>query len=42
MGLSTAGEGCKRQMEPVIEEIVNNVIPFLSDTVFNFFVAFVL
>lgn len=33
MGISTVGEGCKRQMEPVIEEIVNNVLPFLGDSV---------
>ncbi|VDK72111.1 unnamed protein product [Litomosoides sigmodontis] len=32
MGISTVGEGCKRQMEPVIEEIVNNVLPFLGDS----------
>lgn len=31
MGLSTVGEGCKRQMEPVIEDIVDNIIPFLQD-----------
>ncbi|KAK6112808.1 HEAT repeats family protein [Brugia pahangi] len=32
MGISTIGEGCKRQMEPLIEEIVNNVLPFLGDS----------
>lgn len=33
MGISTVGEGCKRQMEPIIEDIVNNVLPFLGDSV---------
>ncbi|VDN02262.1 unnamed protein product [Thelazia callipaeda] len=32
MGISTVGEGCKRQMEPLIEEIVDNVVPFLEDS----------
>uniref|UniRef100_A0A914ZIN3 Importin N-terminal domain-containing protein n=9 Tax=Parascaris univalens TaxID=6257 RepID=A0A914ZIN3_PARUN len=31
MGLSTIGEGCKRQMEPMIEDIVDNILPFLQD-----------
>lgn len=31
MGLSTVGEGCKRQMEPMIEQIVDSVVPFLQD-----------
>uniref|UniRef100_A0A0N5AHD8 Importin N-terminal domain-containing protein n=1 Tax=Syphacia muris TaxID=451379 RepID=A0A0N5AHD8_9BILA len=31
MGLSTVGEGCKRQMEPLIQDIVNNILPFLQD-----------
>lgn len=33
MGLSTVGEGCKRQMEPLIQDIVNNILPFLQDEV---------
>lgn len=32
--LSTIGEGCKRQMEPLIHEIVNNlVLPKMADPV---------
>ncbi|MFH4978712.1 hypothetical protein AB6A40_005421 [Gnathostoma spinigerum] len=31
MGLSTIGEGCKRQMEPNIEGIVNSILPYLED-----------
>lgn len=33
MGLSTIGEGCKRQMEPMIEDVVDNILPFLQDPV---------
>lgn len=33
MGLSTVGEGCRNKMEPIIEEVVNNIIPFLNDPV---------
>lgn len=31
MGLSTIGEGCKRQMEPMIEQVVDTILPFLQD-----------
>uniref|UniRef100_A0A914UJU1 TOG domain-containing protein n=1 Tax=Plectus sambesii TaxID=2011161 RepID=A0A914UJU1_9BILA len=31
MAISTMGEGCKRAMEPRIEEIVDSIIPFLND-----------
>ncbi|VDK75825.1 unnamed protein product [Anisakis simplex] len=31
MGLSTIGEGCRRQMEPMIEQIVDTVLGFLQD-----------
>ncbi|KAI6241894.1 Importin-5 [Aphelenchoides fujianensis] len=32
MGLSTMGEGCKRQMEPLISQILNEmVLPFITD-----------
>ncbi|VDN60043.1 unnamed protein product [Dracunculus medinensis] len=31
MGLSTVGEGCKRQMEPMIVDIVDNILPFIND-----------
>lgn len=33
MAISTMGEGCKRAMEPRIEEIVDSIIPFLNDPV---------
>ncbi|VDK70359.1 unnamed protein product [Anisakis simplex] len=35
MGLSTIGEGCRRQMEPMIEQIVDTVLGFLQDEVVN-------
>ncbi|KAI6211224.1 Importin-5 [Aphelenchoides besseyi] len=32
MGLSTMGEGCKRQMEPLISQIINEmVLPYIND-----------
>uniref|UniRef100_A0A0N4ZZG2 TOG domain-containing protein n=1 Tax=Parastrongyloides trichosuri TaxID=131310 RepID=A0A0N4ZZG2_PARTI len=31
MALSVSGEGCKRQMEPIIENIISTILPYLKD-----------
>ena len=35
IGISAVGEGCKIQMEPVLGEVVENIVPFLQDPVGN-------
>uniref|UniRef100_A0A1I7YJ02 Importin-5 n=1 Tax=Steinernema glaseri TaxID=37863 RepID=A0A1I7YJ02_9BILA len=32
MGLSTVGEGCKRQMEPMIKQIIDEILPYVTDS----------
>uniref|UniRef100_A0AC35TWV0 TOG domain-containing protein n=1 Tax=Rhabditophanes sp. KR3021 TaxID=114890 RepID=A0AC35TWV0_9BILA len=32
MALSVAGEGCKRSMEPMIDTIIANILPFMKDS----------
>jgi hypothetical protein len=39
MAISAAGEGCHKQMEAILENIVDAALPFLQDAVSSSFIS---